>query len=315
MGGRIRYALPVLCVTLAALAAGAAEPGEGSAGGDAGGGQTAGRDGGRAWEGLRRAVLGFGGLDGSIEVKELSYWSFPPVKDITGVVRISDKGWRFENIRGDFCGGLMRTEAAIDFIPPTAEEVARKGEEARARREFALASTFTGARLEELCRSVEYPVTPGELDGGITLKVTSEGLAGLSGRASFSLRSSKLAELPLVVKVLSFLTLSPIDNDPIEVAEARSIILTPQGMIFEDLTLRTRSGGFRVEAEPLGRISYDGSMQMNLRPFLKLKLGGAEALPGIDVAGEILDKIKQRAARLRVSGNIREPRFQWAPIR
>jgi hypothetical protein len=255
-------------------------------------------------------IVGFSDIRGEVKAEKLTYWSFPPFTDFKSRLRIAADGdWHFENGTAEICGGRMvNAQSLIDFD---------KGKEGI--REFRVAAELVGARLEEFSRDMGATVTPGEITGRAVLRVTSEGREGLSGRAEFALRRGDLARLPFVVKALSFLTLSGFSKHPLEEADIR-ITIAPRALVFEELVLRTRDGGFTIVAERggprSGFITYDGKLNVHLRPrFTTEFLETLARVPGGDIVVRLLAALKERGGRLHVTGTANDPKFQWAPFR
>lgn len=268
-------------------------------------------------------VLGFSGLVGRVKAEKLTYWGFPPFTGLKCRLTITKDGdWRFENTTARVSGGRMvNAQSVIDFDPPSASGPFR-GPKARKRkglREFRVAAEFVDVRLEEFSRHMGAPVTPGEVTGHAALRITSEGRKGLSGRAAIHLRRGDLGRLPFVVKTLSFLTLSGFSKKPIEEADAR-ITIAPRALVFEELVLRTRDGGFKIVAERggprSGYITYDGRLDFHFRPsFTSEFLEALGTVPGGDIVVKLLAAFKERGGRVRVTGTAKEPKFQWAAFR
>jgi len=249
-----------------------------------------------AWEVFSRLVLGFSDLGGEIRVGRLTYWGFPPVTDLRCRVRIADDGWRFENVSGSFCGGVMTAESAIGFRPEG--------------RELRLVAEFADARLEEFTRHVKYEVTPGRLNARLDLRVTSQGRAGLDGSAEIHVRGADLGRIPLA---FNFLTLTGLQKEVLEEADAL-MTLTPRAIRFQSLELRSRSGVVSFEADRLGSVTYDGGLDLRFKPKIESRL--VKNVPFVGpTADEVWSKIEQGLMRVHLTGTAAEPKFQWRPFR
>jgi len=246
-----------------------------------------------------KTVLGFNDLVGDISVERFSYWTFPPATDLRCRLKISDEGWRFENVRANYCGGRVNAEAAIEH-----------GEGGR---QFRMKCEILGAQLEEFTRHIKYSVTPGRVSGMLVLNVTSEGLKGLHGSAEIHVRDAKLGTLPVVLKAFTFLSFPGIEKE--ELSEVDGIMtLTPRAIVFQSLSLRSRTGSFSLQADRLGSVSYDGKLDLRFKPVIPSRL-----LKNVPVFGEITDLViaglQQGIMRVRVTGTISKPSFQWTPFR
>jgi hypothetical protein len=248
---------------------------------------------------FRRTVLGFTDLVGDINVERFSYWTFPPAIDLRCRLKITDTGWRFENVRAKYCGGHVNAEAAIDYRDEG--------------RQFRMKCEIVGARLEEFTRHIKYSVTPGRVNGRLILNVTSEGLKGLHGSAEIHVRQAELGTLPVILKAFTFLSFPGIEKE--ELSQVDGIMtLTPRAIVFQSLSMRSRSGSFCLEADRLGSVSYDGKLDLRFKPVIPSRI-----LKNVPVVGEAADLIisglQQGIMRVRVTGTLSEPSFQWTPFR
>ena len=252
---------------------------------------------GSQWDELRKAVLGFSDLVGRVSARKLTYWHLPPLTDVRGRIHLKGKSWRFENMTADICGGRVSSEARIDFL----EDGVRR---------FRLDANVAGAKLEEVTRFFNYPVMGGDLSGRLRLNATSEKKT-LHGRAEFHLRNADLGKLPLALKAVSFIFLGfpQLQEEKISQADGHAT-LTPRGLVFQDLSLRSETGTFSIEAERNGTVSYKGEANIYFRPVFGTGVAGA-----IPILPELLKTIRERGGRVRVTGSIYEPKFKWAAFR
>lgn len=257
-----------------------------------------------------KRILGFSDLTGEVRAEKVTYWSFPPFVNLRSRLQIAADGdWHFANSTAEVCGGaMMNAKSVIDF------DKGKKGI-----REFRVEADFAGLRLEEFTRHMKAPLTPGEVTGRAALRITSEGRQGLSGAARLRVRRGDLGRLPFMVKTLSFLTGSGFRKHPIEEADAR-ITIAPRALVFEELVMRTRDGGFKILSErggpSSGFISYDGKLDFYFRPrFTTEFLETLSRIPGGDIVVKVLAAFKERGGRVHVTGTPNDPKFKWAPFR
>ncbi len=253
------------------------------------------------WDRLRRAVLGFSDLVGRVSTRKLTFRKLPPVTDVRGQVRITGEGWRFENVTGDICGGRVSAEAAIDFLHDFPGKKTRR---------FRLRANIAGANLEDITRHYDVAVMPGSISGRLELSVASE-KGSLHGRAEFHIRKADLGRMPLAIKAVSFIFLGfpRLQDEVISQADAH-LTLTPRGLVFQDLSLRSGSGAFSIEAERNGTINYKGEINLYFRPVFEE--GFAKVIPGLP---EVIHAIRGRGGRVRVTGTVHEPKFKWGAFR
>jgi len=254
--------------------------------------------------GLLDDLVGFDDLMGQFSVRRLTYSILPPVTDIRGRVHVAEKEWRFENAVAAWCGGSARGAVTVTF--------AEKGSA------IDLDITIDGVELAEICRHFEYTAIPGQINGRIALRVDAEG--NVSGRAVARLRDSNLAQFPLVLNLLRLLNFDPRALLPGQDAERGTITradaeatFTPRGVVFQTLSLGTRDGAFTIEAERLGRIGYDGTLDLYFRP--KVAPSFLEEFPFLDGPGGAFRAIKERGGRVRAEGAVKDPVIRWAPLR
>lgn len=257
---------------------------------------------------LRSLILGFSGLAGRLTARELRYRSLPPFTDLTCGLVIkskSDSGpgatkptWCFENARADFCGGRFACQAQLSFQPEG--------------RTLSLKARLAGVKLDEFTRKVGRVVTPGILGGEIELTLGSKGREELHGTASAHIRGGNLGRFPVVLSIVSFLTLGfpRLEQEVIEEADFR-VTIAPRAIIFQRAELRSRGGGFVLRAERGGTAGYDGTLNFYFRPVIAPSVIAGVPVVGA-VAEEIVKKVRERGMRLKVTGTISKPEFQWA---
>ena len=245
-------------------------------------------------------ILGVRGTRGHIKAKSVKWRAFPPATDLDASLQITeDGGWRLEKMQGDQCGGRMTGSAAIRF--------------GSADRRFNFAARWIGVRLEEVTRYIKRPVIPGIVSASADITMTSKGREGLSGDVKLSLRNGNLGGFPMVLKALSLLSFPGVNKEDIENADAR-MTLTPRAIVFQDLSLGSADGAFRLKAERLGSIGYDGKLDVYFRPEIGKGLLASVPVAG-DLVNKILDDITKRSMRIHVTGDTGSPRFQWAAFK
>lgn len=251
------------------------------------------------WETFSRTVLGFTDLVGHISVDKFSYWSFPSATNLRSRLKITDTGWRFENITADYCGGTANAEAAI--------------EETKDGREFRVVAEFLRVDLEEFTRQFKYSVTPGRLTGRMRLRITTDGLQGLDGSAEIHARDTNLGQLPVMLKAFTFLSHPSVQKEKLSEVDAH-MTLTPRGIVFQSLSLRSKSGSFSLEADRLGSMSYEGALDFRFKPIIPSKI--LQNVPFFGpLANDIVSELQQGIMRARVTGTIYEPEVKWTPFR
>ncbi|MHC5055977.1 MAG: hypothetical protein ACYTKD_14805 [Planctomycetota bacterium] len=247
-----------------------------------------------------KSILGVKGTRGHIRAKSVTWRNFPPATDVNAALQITEDGdWCFENLRGDQCGGRMMGRADIRFGGPD--------------RKFDFAAKWVGVRLEEVTRYTKRPVTPGILSATAELKVTSKGREGLSGDIKLQLRNGNLGRFPMVLKTLSLLSFPGIEKEGIENADAR-MTLTPRAIVFQDLSLGSTDGAFRLVGERLSSVSYEGKLDVYFRPVIESRLLARVPAVG-ELVNKVIDDIQQRGMRIHVTGDTAAPRFQWAAFK
>lgn len=248
------------------------------------------------WDNLVKTIIGFRDLMGRVSARRLTYRSFPPVTDLRGRVRITKKCWRFETITADMCGGDLSAVAAIDFL--------------KDRRRFRLRANVVNALLSDLTRFYDYSIMRGFISGRFEMSATSV-KGSLHGSAEFHIRGADLVALPIALKAVSFISLSfpRLQKEIISEADGH-LTITPRGLVFQDLSLRSETGAFSLEAERNGRIDFKGNIDLYFRPVFEEGL--VKVIPGLP---EIIDAIRGRGGRVRVTGTIREPKFKWGAFR
>ncbi len=245
-------------------------------------------------------ILGVRGARGHIRAKSVTWKSFPPATDLSANLHITKDGdWRLENMRGDQCGGRMTGRADIRFGGPD--------------RRFDFAASWVGVRLEEVTRYTKRPVTPGILSASAEIRLTSKGREGLSGDARVKLRNGNLGRFPMVLKALAVLSFPGIEKEEIANADAR-MTLTPRAVVFQDLSLSTTDGAFRLVAERLGSVGYEGTLDLYLRPEIEPGFLARVPLAG-ELVNKIIDDILQRGMRIHVTGDAASPRLLWAAFK
>ena len=248
------------------------------------------------WDSFVKTILGFRDLAGRVSARRLTYKSFPPATDLSGRVRITKGCWHFEAITADMCGGDVSAEAAIDFL--------------EGRRRFRLRANVENALLGDLTRFYDYSVMGGFISGRFEMSATSV-KGSLHGSAEFHVRGGDLGRFPIALKVVSFIFLDFPRHQKEIISEADGhVTLTPRGLVFQDLSLRSETGAFSLEAERNGRIDYKGEIDLYFRPVFEEGL--TKVIPGLP---EIIDAIRGRGGRVRVTGTIKEPKFKWGAFR
>jgi hypothetical protein len=249
-----------------------------------------------------RTVLGFTDLVGSITVERFSYWTLPSATDLRCQLKITDTGWRFENVRAKYCGGDMMAEASIDYK--------KDG------RELRFAAEIVGGKLEEFTRQIKYSVTPGRFSGRIGVCVTSAGVEGLHGSAEVHVRDANLGTLPVVLKAFTFLSFPGIEKEELNEVDGH-MTLTPRAIVFQSLTLRSHRSGpdsLSLQADRLGSVTYAGDLDLRFKPVIPSRI-----IPIVPVVGHPIDVvvsgIQQGIMRVRVTGTLTDPKFQWTPFR
>ena len=253
------------------------------------------------WDRFMKAVLGFEDLVGGVSARKLTFRKLPPATGLRGQVRIAGKNWHFENIRGDVCGGRASADAAVLKLPD---------DRGRRVKVFRLKMRVDAAKLEELTRFYDLPVMGGSVSGSVVLSASSE-KRSLHGKAEFNLRNADLGRLPLAIKAVSFVFLGfpRLQREIISQADGH-VTLTPRGLVFQDLSLRSETGSFSIEAERNGTINYKGEIDLYLRPVFAE--GVTRVVPGLP---EVIDAIRGRGGRVRVTGTVLERKFKWGAIR
>ncbi len=248
------------------------------------------------WDNFVKTIRGFSDLAGRVSARRLTYRSFPPATDLHGRVRIAKKCWRFETITADMCGGDVSAVAAIDFL--------------EGKRRFRLRANVENALLGDLTRFYDYSVMPGFISGWFEISATSV-KGSLHGSAEFRVRGADLGRFPIALKVVSFIFLDFPRHQKEVISEADGhLTITPRGLVFQDLSLRSEGGAFALEAERNGRINYKGEIDLYFRPVFEEGL--TKVIPGLP---EIIDAIRGRGGRVRVTGTIKEPKFKWGAFR
>jgi hypothetical protein len=245
-------------------------------------------------------ILGIKGARGHVRADSVKWRSFPPATNVNASLHITKDGdWRFENFTGDHCGGKVTGSAGIRF--------------GGSDRSFSFSAKWIGVRLEEVTRYTKRPVTPGILSASAELKMTSQGRRGLSGDVRLQLRNGNLGRFPMVLKALSLLSFPGIEKEEIENADAR-MTLTPRAIVFQDLSLGSTDGAFRLVGERLSSVSYEGELDIYFRPVIESRLLARVPAVG-ELVNKIIDDIQQRGMRIHVTGDTGSPRFQWAAFK
>lgn len=244
-------------------------------------------------------LVGFKDVVGSIRVEKLHYWNLPPIRHMRTRAVITPEGnWQFHDINGEYCGGrLAKTAAAIDF--------SKDGK----LRKFELEVNFLGVKLGEVMRHFRVQEYKGILDIELGLKVTSSGTEGLSGSLVAKLSKGDLGHLPPALSVISRILLTNTQNQGLEEGTF-SLLLSPRALTVTDFELHTKNREFLLSVARNGYITYDGDLDLAITPVFSGRFYDALqeislTEPGVKVFKQLLGRL----ARIKVSGNIDEPKI------